>query len=252
VYQTSAVEAMAFGSLISATDPVTILSTLQSLGVDPTLYSLVFGESVLNDAVAIALFNSVVNFEEEPVSLTLVLRGAARFLEIFLGSLGIGILLGCLTAFLLQRCGGMRAAVDKPGFDLNSISSGDGETVSIDGDSDNIGGVVDDGGGDGGVSSSSASRIRNVNDHRRLGHHDVDGSAVHVNTETQVREQVTVLALIPYLSYCLAEYLQLSGIVSILFCGFAMSKYAKQYMGKVSYLPRTQRGLFVFPMHART
>jgi sodium/hydrogen exchanger 8 len=48
--------ALQFGSLISATDPVATLSIMGGLRTDPLLYSLIFGESVLNDAIAIVLF----------------------------------------------------------------------------------------------------------------------------------------------------------------------------------------------------
>jgi len=53
-------EALLFGSLISAVDPVATLSIMgnEELNVDPLLYSLVFGESVLNDAIAICLFKT--------------------------------------------------------------------------------------------------------------------------------------------------------------------------------------------------
>ncbi|KAJ7395549.1 solute carrier family 9 member A9 [Pitangus sulphuratus] len=44
-----------FGSLMSATDPVTVLAIFHELHVDTDLYTLLFGESVLNDAVAIVL-----------------------------------------------------------------------------------------------------------------------------------------------------------------------------------------------------
>lgn len=44
-----------FGALISSTDPVTVLAIFNDLHVDVNLYALVFGESVLNDAVAIVL-----------------------------------------------------------------------------------------------------------------------------------------------------------------------------------------------------
>ncbi|CAG2059184.1 unnamed protein product [Timema podura] len=44
-----------FGALISSTDPLTILAIFNDLHVDVNLYALVFGESVLNDAVAIVL-----------------------------------------------------------------------------------------------------------------------------------------------------------------------------------------------------
>jgi NhaP-type Na+/H+ or K+/H+ antiporter len=44
-------ESVMFGALISATDPVSVLAIFQELGTDVNLYALVFGESVLNDAV---------------------------------------------------------------------------------------------------------------------------------------------------------------------------------------------------------
>ncbi len=52
----SMLECLLLGSVISATDPVTVLSIFEHLHVDVNLYSNVFGESVLNDAVAIVLF----------------------------------------------------------------------------------------------------------------------------------------------------------------------------------------------------
>ena len=55
VYQFTMVESFAFGSLISAVDPVATLAIFHALDVDQVLYMLVFGESVLNDAVAIVL-----------------------------------------------------------------------------------------------------------------------------------------------------------------------------------------------------
>jgi len=64
-----------FGALISAVDPVATLSIMgrPELGVDPFLYSLVFGESVVNDAVSIVLFDvllkCVCSFAPPPPSL---------------------------------------------------------------------------------------------------------------------------------------------------------------------------------------
>ena len=55
VYRLSLVESFAFGSLISAVDPVATLAIFSALDVDPVLNMLVFGESILNDAVSIVL-----------------------------------------------------------------------------------------------------------------------------------------------------------------------------------------------------
>jgi sodium/hydrogen exchanger 8 len=62
IYELSAVESFAFGSTISAVDPVATLAIFQALDVVPLLYMLVFGESMLNDAVAIVLTSYVVVF----------------------------------------------------------------------------------------------------------------------------------------------------------------------------------------------
>ncbi len=54
-YRLSFLQAGLFGSLISATDPVTTLAILGNVRADQNLYYLIFGESVLNDAVAIVM-----------------------------------------------------------------------------------------------------------------------------------------------------------------------------------------------------
>ena len=59
VYRLNFVESFAFGSLISAVDPVATLAIFQALDVEPVLNMLVFGESILNDAVAIVLTTTV-------------------------------------------------------------------------------------------------------------------------------------------------------------------------------------------------
>jgi NhaP-type Na+/H+ or K+/H+ antiporter len=58
VVRPTLLELLTFGALIAATDSVSVLGVLQAKKVDPHLFSLVFGESALNDAVAIVLFRS--------------------------------------------------------------------------------------------------------------------------------------------------------------------------------------------------
>jgi NhaP-type Na+/H+ or K+/H+ antiporter len=55
-FQPSLLELLTFGSLIAATDTVSVLGVFQAKKVDPHLFYLVFGESALNDAVAMILF----------------------------------------------------------------------------------------------------------------------------------------------------------------------------------------------------
>ena len=50
---------MAFGSLISATDPVAVLAIFKEMDADITLYTLIFGESIFNDAIAIVMYRTV-------------------------------------------------------------------------------------------------------------------------------------------------------------------------------------------------
>ncbi|RVE74080.1 hypothetical protein OJAV_G00037630 [Oryzias javanicus] len=52
-----------FGAIISATDPVTVLAIFNELHADGDLYALLFGESVMNDAVAIVLSSSIVAYQ---------------------------------------------------------------------------------------------------------------------------------------------------------------------------------------------
>ncbi|CAF4925714.1 unnamed protein product [Rotaria socialis] len=63
-------ECFIIGSLNSAIDPVAILSIFQVLNVDQLLYMLVFGESILNDAVAIVLTNVIVESKRQFVNIS--------------------------------------------------------------------------------------------------------------------------------------------------------------------------------------
>ncbi|KZV79574.1 hypothetical protein EXIGLDRAFT_756872 [Exidia glandulosa HHB12029] len=65
-------ECLLFGSALSATDPVTILAIFQQYKVDPTLYSIIFGESLLNDAVSIVLYDRLL--AQDPVHGTGLVR----------------------------------------------------------------------------------------------------------------------------------------------------------------------------------
>ena len=53
-------ECLIYGTTLSATDPVTILAIFNQYKVDPKLYTIIFGESLLNDAVSIVMYEYVI------------------------------------------------------------------------------------------------------------------------------------------------------------------------------------------------
>ncbi|XP_058448091.1 sodium/hydrogen exchanger 7 isoform X2 [Malaya genurostris] len=96
-----------FGALISPTDPLTILAIFSDLNVDVNLYALVFGESVLNDAVSLVLSGAIQNYGEHYSSTGdfeghAFLRSLGDFFSVFFFSLLIGASMGCITALMTK------------------------------------------------------------------------------------------------------------------------------------------------------
>uniref|UniRef100_A0A2P2LSG7 Sodium/hydrogen exchanger 1 n=1 Tax=Rhizophora mucronata TaxID=61149 RepID=A0A2P2LSG7_RHIMU len=81
---------LAIGAIFSATDSV---CTLQVLNQDetPFLYSVVFGEGVVNDATSIVLFNSVLSIDFSNIDATTALKLFGTFLYLFFTSTALGI-----------------------------------------------------------------------------------------------------------------------------------------------------------------
>ncbi|XP_078613184.1 sodium/hydrogen exchanger 6-like isoform X1 [Branchiostoma floridae x Branchiostoma japonicum] len=100
----SFVDCLFFGAVISATDPVTVLAIFHDMHVDVDLYALVFGESVMNDAVAIILSSTVEGYGKTTKAFDGIafLTAFGNFLGIFAGSFGIGAVMGCFTAVLTK------------------------------------------------------------------------------------------------------------------------------------------------------
>ncbi|XP_035740976.1 sodium/hydrogen exchanger 8-like [Vespa mandarinia] len=102
-YRLSFVESFAFGSLISAVDPVATVAIFHALEVDPILNMLVFGESILNDAISIVLTTSVLESNNATTTSEAIILGINRFCLMFFASAGIGVVFALISALLLKH-----------------------------------------------------------------------------------------------------------------------------------------------------
>ncbi|KAG7520162.1 hypothetical protein JOB18_024404 [Solea senegalensis] len=166
IYKMSMTDSFAFGSLISAVDPVATIAIFNALNVDPVLNMLVFGESILNDAVAIVLTNTAEGFFSRSDTNSTVtgweifLQALSYFLKMFFGSAALGTLTGLISAVFLKH------------FDLR-------KTPSL---------------------------------------------------------EFGMMIIFAYLPYGLAEGIQLSGIMSILFAGIVMSHYTHHNLSPITQI----------------
>ncbi|KAL6654318.1 hypothetical protein ACP70R_007783 [Stipagrostis hirtigluma subsp. patula] len=116
----------------------------------PFLYSLVFGEGVVNDATSVVLFNAIQNFVIADISSSNLVKFVGSFLYLFSTSTFLGVASGLLSAYVIKKL--------------------------------------------------------------YFGRHSTD-------------REVAMMMLMAYLSYMLAELLDLSGILTVFFCGIVMSHY---------------------------
>lgn len=165
IYKMTMTDSFAFGSLISAVDPVATIAIFNALNVDPVLNMLVFGESILNDAVSIVLTNTAEGFFSQSGNSSvsgweIFIQALGYFLKMFFGSAALGTLTGLISAVFLKH------------FDLR-------KTPSL---------------------------------------------------------EFGMMLIFAYLPYGLAEGIQLSGIMSILFAGIAMSHYTHHNLSPVTQI----------------
>jgi NhaP-type Na+/H+ or K+/H+ antiporter len=99
----SVMECLAFGSLISATDPVATLSVFADLNVDPALNAIIYGASAVDDAIALILYDAFHAHIVGEYSVLQVSLGVIFFLIVNLvASIVIGGLLGGLFAWIMK------------------------------------------------------------------------------------------------------------------------------------------------------
>nr|AAK53432.1 Na+/H+ antiporter [Suaeda salsa] len=93
---------LAIGAIFAATDSV---CTLQVLNQDetPLLYSLVFGEGVVNDATSVVLFNAIQNFDLTHIDHRIAFQFGGNFLYLFFASTLLGAVTGLLSAYVIKK-----------------------------------------------------------------------------------------------------------------------------------------------------
>ena len=100
--------ALLFGALISATDPVAVVAVFRELRVPKRLLTLVQGESLLNDGVAIVLYNILLLGAVTGV--LSVGKGIAEFAIVIVGGLLTGSVIGVVAVMLLRGLDRLPAA----------------------------------------------------------------------------------------------------------------------------------------------
>ncbi|KAG2775157.1 hypothetical protein PC129_g518 [Phytophthora cactorum] len=106
ITELTAAEAYLYGALISAVDPVATLSVFKKNGVPPLLFNLVFGESMLNDGVAIVSFTLFQGLIRSGITDVTLNNAGLIIVEVFgigFGSVGLAAVVCFTSAFLLKQ-----------------------------------------------------------------------------------------------------------------------------------------------------
>uniref|UniRef100_A0A914WIC5 Cation/H+ exchanger domain-containing protein n=1 Tax=Plectus sambesii TaxID=2011161 RepID=A0A914WIC5_9BILA len=149
---------------------VTVLAIFSDMGVESDMFALVFGESVLNDAVAIILAGTIDQYipsaqsENLTFDIPALLSAIIRFFTILFGSFTLGAVVGCSSALL--------------------------------------------------------TKFTKIADYPLL--------------------ETSLFLLLSYVSFLLAEFVEMTGIVAVLFCGICQAHYTYNNMSEESQLRTKQ------------
>ena len=226
-------EAMMFGSLISAVDPVATLTAFASVGVDPRVYSMIYGESILNDAVAIVLFSvfKQVAGSDVGVELTLAFTVLKNIVVLSVGSLLCGMAWGVLVTLLYKVYG----VQPRPGNDaarrsetslvetISSTADDDEETIEEDNKTLNFENPME------GAEAAEAGMAAAAAEAGMAAYGAEEGQE-HRKHKAMADASIFFIASIS--SYYVAEAMHFSGIISALICGIICNQFAVWNMSR--------------------
>lgn len=98
-------ELLLFSSVLASTDTVTALTLIKQEKF-PRLNSILFGEGIMNDAVCILLFRSILAYTNIPnftLSLKVIAYFTLEFIYLLFASLFVGLFIGFVICFLLKK-----------------------------------------------------------------------------------------------------------------------------------------------------
>jgi len=101
-------ESLLLGSILSATDPVAVISIFKQLGAPKRLTTLVEGESLMNDATAIVVSRIFVGIVVGGAHFTpaSAFADAGHFFVVFIGGAVVGLLMGLVAGWVIGRVHG--------------------------------------------------------------------------------------------------------------------------------------------------
>ncbi len=102
-------EALVFGALMAATDPIAVVGLMKTLGAPRRLRVLLEGESLLNDGTALVVFTLILGVATGGSA------SAAGFALSFLKIVGAGVAAGVLVGLLMSK---LTQAIDDPMIEI--------------------------------------------------------------------------------------------------------------------------------------
>jgi len=96
--------ALVLGAIVAATDPVAVIAIFRRLDVPLDLQTIVEGESIANDGVALVLYGIALTFATSGTTDS-VLRDAGHAVFAVVAGVAIGIAWASLVAFVISRTG---------------------------------------------------------------------------------------------------------------------------------------------------